>query len=124
MSYVPDLILLSRPLANLIRPMQLIQKSQPPKINHKLLMVKIMHLCRIIKEVITTMNRRRFQEFKSEKEPVCEDMAFENLRRNRDREDVGEEVFERMSILSCERDGCGEAMMLFVDAGVEGLGME
>lgn len=87
-------------------------------------MMQVMHLRRIIKEVIATMSRRRLHEFKGEKDPVGEDMAFENLRWNRDREDVGEEVLERMSVLSCQRDGCGEAVVLFVDAGVEGLGME
>jgi hypothetical protein len=104
--------------------MQPIQKPQRPEINHKLFMMQIMHLRCIVKEIITTMNRRRFQEFEGEKEPVGEDMAFKDLRRKRDRENVGEEVLERMSVLSCERDGGGEAVVLLVDADIESLGME
>ena len=119
-----SIILLSSPLPNLIRPMQLIQKPQCSKVNHKLFMMQIMHLRRIIKEIVSTMNRRRFHEFKSEKEPIGEDMAFKDLRWNRDRKDVGEEVLEWMSVLSCERNGCGEAVVLLVDADVQSLGVE
>jgi hypothetical protein len=87
-------------------------------------MMEIMHLRRIIKEIISTMNRRRFHEFKSEKEPIGEDMAFKDLWRNKDRKDIGEEVLEWMSILSCERDGRGETVMLLVDADVQRLRVE
>jgi hypothetical protein len=104
--------------------MQLIQNPQRAKVNDKLLMMQIMHLCRIIKEIITAMNSRRFHEFKSEKDPIGDNVAHEDFRRDRYRQDVGEEVLERVSILSCECDGGGEAVMLLVDADIEGLGVE
>jgi hypothetical protein len=87
-------------------------------------MMQVMHLCRIIKEVIATMDRRCFREFKRKKDPVRENMALENLRWDRDRQDIGEEMLKRMSVLGCERDGCGETVVLLVDADVERLGME
>jgi len=104
--------------------MQPIQKPQRPKINHKLLVMQVMHLSRTIKEVITTMNSRRFRELKSEEEPIGKNMAPKDLRWNRDRENVGEEVLEWMSVLGCECDRCGEAVVLLMDARVQSWGVQ
>jgi len=98
--------------------MQPIQKPQRPKINHELLMMQIMHLRRAIKEIIPTMHRRRFKKLKRQKEPVGKDMTPKDLRWNRDWEDVGEQVLERMSVLGCECDGGREAVVLLMDACV------
>jgi len=87
-------------------------------------MMQIMHLRRIIKKIIATMNRRRFQEFEGEKEPIGENMAPEDLRWKRDREDVGKQVLERVGVLSRQCNGCDEAVVLLVYADVESLGME
>jgi hypothetical protein len=86
--------------------------------------MQVMHLSRTIEEVIATVNRRRFGELKGEKEPIGTNMAPKNLRWNRDRENVGEEVLEWMSVLGCECDRCGEAVVLLMDASVQSWGVQ
>jgi hypothetical protein len=103
--------------------MQPVQNPKGPKIDHKFLMMKIMHLSCIIEEVVATMNRRGFQKFKGEKEPVGENMTSENLRRKRNWKYIREEVFQRMCVLSGERNRSRESMVLLMDSDVELLGM-
>lgn len=104
--------------------MQPIQKPDRPKIQIELLMMQIMRFRQALEKVIATMHGRRFEQFVRQKHPEHQDMRAQDLARQGDREDVGEEVFDGVGVLSGERDRRGEFVVLFVDAFVEGGDMQ
>ena len=78
-----------------------IQEPQTPKINPEQLMMQIMHPRTTIQKVIPTMHRRRLRQLERQERPISQDMTFQKLRGERDGEDVGEDVFERVRVLGC-----------------------
>jgi len=65
------------------------------------------------------MHGRRLHQHKAQEQPVREDVRAYDLRRDRDGQEVGEEVLGGMRELGGEGDGGDEAVVEFVDGCVE-----
>jgi len=100
-----------------------IQESNGSKVHPKLLMVQVMQPCPT-EEVITTMHRRRLDEFYGEETPPGEYVHMEELGWQRHGRNVGNEMLQGMSILGCQSDRCGEFVVEFVNVRIQGREMQ
>jgi len=91
-----------------------IQKPQRTKIAPAFLMMLIMTPRQHPKNIIPTMRNHRLQRRQCPKSPSGKHMTAQQLWRQPQRQDRGNQVFERMSILSSQCNGSFELMVLVV----------
>lgn len=86
--------------------------------------MQIMHLRFTSEKIIPTVHGGSIEELVCQISPKGQDMAPQDLRRQGNRDGIGEDVLDRMCILSSQGDGSNEAMMPLVNADVEPGDME
>ncbi|KAI9037817.1 fatty acid hydroxylase superfamily-domain-containing protein [Aspergillus affinis] len=101
-----------------------IQHPQTPKINHKPLMMQIMHPGHTPQKPKPAMHRRRHHQLIPQKHPEGAYMATQDLWWEGDGEHVGKDLLDWMGVLSGEGDRGCESVVLFVETGVEGWMVE
>ncbi|WEW61909.1 hypothetical protein PRK78_007409 [Emydomyces testavorans] len=99
--------------------MQPVQQPNRPIVQIELLMMLVMHPRHAAHEIIPAMHHRRVGQLVPQKRPERHEVAVQQRGRQRDRQDVGGEVLERVRVLRGERDGRGEVVVQLVDACVE-----
>lgn len=88
--------------------MQPIQYSQASKIHIELLMMQIMHVSLEwrSKEIIPRMHCRRFNQRKTQPDAESEDVRVADGHWQDDRQLVGEDMLDGVSVLGCECHWC------------------
>lgn len=116
-------VLLSPPLQS-IGAMKPIQEPNRAKVQVKFLMVQIMKSSLAGKEIIPAMDGGGINQLIRHIQPKCDDMALQQLRRNSNRQDVCENLLDRMGVLGRQGNGRSEPVMAFMDARIEHRLME
>lgn len=111
--------LLRMPLPQNIRPMNPIQQPNGPIVQIELLMMKIMVLGLIMEEIIATMHSSSIEQLPRQKDPKGQDMAVEELRRQRNWQGVGEDLLEWVCELRRKGDWRCEFVVFLVDSSVQ-----
>lgn len=99
--------------------MQPIQAADTPEVDIELLMMQIMHLGLGGEEIETAVHGGRVEQLPGEKGPEAQDVDVQDLRRETDRQDIGDQMLDRVRVNGRQRHGRREPVMHLVDAAVD-----
>ena len=101
-----------------IRTMQPIKQTNGSIIQIELFMMQIMHFRLASEEVISAMHRGGIEELIRQIRPEGQDVAAQDLRRQRNGQGIGKNMLNGMRILGRQGDRGDEPMMALVDANI------